>query len=129
MQRGASAFAEARPTAEALAEDGQPRVRGPAAFAPLALRQASPQLACLARERRQERAALQRAFGRTTGHGFETTFEEESMAFKFQRNAGMLLLGLWLVLTGLAGLGPLALPFPVMGILALVAGILILAGR
>jgi hypothetical protein len=51
------------------------------------------------------------------------------MAFKFQRNAGMLLLGLWLVLTGLAGLGPLALPFPVMGVLALVAGILILAGR
>ena len=51
------------------------------------------------------------------------------MAFKFQRNPGMLLLGLWLVLTGLAGLGPLALPFPVMAVLALVAGILILAGR
>jgi hypothetical protein len=52
------------------------------------------------------------------------------MAFKFQRQAGMLLLGLWLVLTGLAGMGPmLSLPFPVMAVLALVAGVLILAGR
>ena len=51
------------------------------------------------------------------------------MAFKFQRNAGMLILGLWLVLTGLAGMGPLVLPFPVMAVLALVGGILILAGR
>jgi len=51
------------------------------------------------------------------------------MAFKFQRNAGMLILGLWLVLTGLAGMGPLVLPFPVMAVLALVGGVLILAGR
>jgi hypothetical protein len=51
------------------------------------------------------------------------------MAFKFQRNPGMLLLGLWLVLTGLAGMSSVALPFPVMPVVALVAGILILAGR
>jgi hypothetical protein len=51
------------------------------------------------------------------------------MAFRFQRNAGMLLLGLWLVLSGLAGMGPIVLPFPIMAVLALVAGILILAGR
>ena len=51
------------------------------------------------------------------------------MAFKFQRNAGLLVLGLYLLLTGLAGIGSVALPFPIMGVLALVAGVLILAGR
>ena len=51
------------------------------------------------------------------------------MAIKFQRNAGMLVLALWLLLTGLAGIGSVALPFPVMAVLALVAGVLILAGR
>ena len=51
------------------------------------------------------------------------------MAFKFQRNAGLLVLGLWLMLNGLAGIGSVALPFPIMAILALVAGVLILAGR
>jgi hypothetical protein len=53
----------------------------------------------------------------------------ESMAFRFQRNLGMLLLGIWLVLYGLAGIVPLGLPSPLMAILALLAGILILAGR
>jgi hypothetical protein len=51
------------------------------------------------------------------------------MAFSFQRNVGMLLLGIWLVLYGLAGIVPLVLPSPLMAVLALLAGILILIGR
>jgi hypothetical protein len=45
------------------------------------------------------------------------------------RNAGLLTLGIWLILSGLAGLVALPLPPPLMAILALIAGILILAGR
>jgi len=51
------------------------------------------------------------------------------MAIVFQRNVGMLLLGIWLVLTGLAGLVSLGLPYPLMAVLAFLAGVLILAGR
>jgi len=51
------------------------------------------------------------------------------MAVTLQRNVGMLLLGLWLVLYGLAGLVALGLPSPLMAVLALLAGILILVGR
>jgi len=51
------------------------------------------------------------------------------MAVRLPRNAGMLLLGIWLVLYGVAGLAALALPSPLMAVLALAAGILILAGR
>ena len=51
------------------------------------------------------------------------------MVIAFQRNIGMLLLGIWLVLSGLGGLVALGLPFPLMAVLALVAGVLILAGR
>jgi hypothetical protein len=51
------------------------------------------------------------------------------MAFTFQRNLGMLLLAVWLVLYGLAGLIALVLPAPLMAVLALLAGILILVGR
>ena len=51
------------------------------------------------------------------------------MAVTFQRNAGMLVLAIWLVLNGLAGLIALALPAPLMAVLALIAGILILVGR
>ena len=51
------------------------------------------------------------------------------MAVTFQRNVGMLLLGIWLVLSGLAGMTALALPVPLMAVLALLAGILILVGR
>jgi len=47
----------------------------------------------------------------------------------FPRNAGMRLLGIWLVLEGLAGIVRLGLPSPLMAIIALVAGLLILAGR
>jgi hypothetical protein len=51
------------------------------------------------------------------------------MAIVFQRNAGMLLLGIWLALTGLSGLVSLGLPYPLMAVLAFLAGVLILAGR
>ena len=51
------------------------------------------------------------------------------MAVTFQRNVGMLLLGIWLVLYGLAGMVPLGLPSPVMAVLALVAGVLIIVSR
>jgi hypothetical protein len=46
-----------------------------------------------------------------------------------RRNMGMLLLGVWLVLYGIAGIIPLGLPAPLMSVLALLAGILILVGR
>ena len=51
------------------------------------------------------------------------------MAVRFQRNAGMLVLAIWLILYGLAGMVALGLPAPVMPVLALIAGILIIAGR
>lgn len=51
------------------------------------------------------------------------------MAVTLQRNTGMLVLGIWLVLSGVAGLIGLALPSPLMAVLALIAGVLILAGR
>ena len=51
------------------------------------------------------------------------------MAARLPRNAGMLVLGIWLVLYSIAGMVPLGLPSPLMAVLALVAGILILAGR
>ena len=51
------------------------------------------------------------------------------MALVFQRNVGMLLLGLWLVLSGLSGLIALGLPYPLMAVLAFLAGVLILVGR
>jgi hypothetical protein len=51
------------------------------------------------------------------------------MAFTIQRNIGMLLLGAWLILYGLAGMVALGLPAPLMAVLALIAGILILVGR
>lgn len=51
------------------------------------------------------------------------------MARGFNRNIGMLLLGIWLILTGLSGLIALGLPAMLMAVLALIAGILILVGR
>ena len=51
------------------------------------------------------------------------------MAVTVTRSAGMLLLSIWLVLTGLAGLVALPLPGVVMAVLALIAGVLILVGR
>jgi hypothetical protein len=55
--------------------------------------------------------------------------KEEAMAVTFQRNVGMLLLAVWLILYGLAGMIALVLPAPLMAVLALLAGILILVGR
>jgi hypothetical protein len=51
------------------------------------------------------------------------------MAAILQRNFGMLLLAIWLILYGLAGIVALGLPAPVMSVLALLAGVLILVGR
>ena len=51
------------------------------------------------------------------------------MAVRVTRNLGMLLLGIWLLLTGLAGLATLPIPAVAMSVLALLAGILILIGR
>ena len=51
------------------------------------------------------------------------------MAVTFQRNLGLLLLAVWLILYGLAGVIALALPSPLMAVLALLGGILILVGR
>jgi hypothetical protein len=51
------------------------------------------------------------------------------MAVTFQRNLGMLVLAVWLILYGLTGMFALALPSPVMAVLAIVAGVLILVGR
>jgi hypothetical protein len=45
------------------------------------------------------------------------------------RNIGLLLLGIWLILTGLSGFVALGLPPVLMAVLALLAGILILVGR
>jgi hypothetical protein len=51
------------------------------------------------------------------------------MAAGFNRNIGMLLLGVWLVLTGLSGIVALGLPPMLMAVLALIAGTLIIVGR
>ena len=51
------------------------------------------------------------------------------MAVNFNRNIGMIVLALWLILTGFAGMSTVILPSPLMPVLALVAGILILIGR
>jgi hypothetical protein len=51
------------------------------------------------------------------------------MAYAFNRNAGMLVLAVYLILAGISGLVALGLPSPLMAVLALVAGILILIGR
>ena len=50
------------------------------------------------------------------------------MAIRTTRNAGMLLLGIWLILSGIGGFVPLHLPVIVMAALALIAGVLILLG-
>jgi hypothetical protein len=55
--------------------------------------------------------------------------EERHMAIRATRNLGMLLLAIWLILYGISGLVGLGVPAPLMAVLALLAGILILAGR
>ena len=51
------------------------------------------------------------------------------MAIRMTRSTGMLLLAIWLILTGVAGLAPLPIPGIVMAVLALIAGVLILVGQ
>ncbi len=51
------------------------------------------------------------------------------MAVKFNRNIGMIVLAIWLILSGFAGMAVMPLPLPIMPVLALVAGVLILIGR
>jgi hypothetical protein len=57
------------------------------------------------------------------------TQEVAIMAVMVTRSAGMLLLSIWLILTGLTGLVALPLPGVLMAVLALIAGALILVGR
>jgi uncharacterized membrane-anchored protein len=54
---------------------------------------------------------------------------EVVMAVRLQRNMGLLVLAVWLILYGLSAIVPLRLPPPLMAVLALIAGVLILAGR
>ncbi len=51
------------------------------------------------------------------------------MAITVTRNLGHLLLAIWLIVSGLAGLTALPIPPLIMPLLALVAGVLILVGR
>ena len=51
------------------------------------------------------------------------------MAVRLNQNVGMLLLAIWLILTGLSGLVAFPLPAMVMPLLALIAGVLILVRR
>ena len=50
------------------------------------------------------------------------------MAIRITRSAGMLLLAIWLILTGIAGFAALPIPHVLMSALALIAGVLILVG-
>jgi hypothetical protein len=50
------------------------------------------------------------------------------MAVRVTRNTGMLLLAIWLIVTGIGGFAPLPIPGVLMAALALIAGILILVG-
>ena len=51
------------------------------------------------------------------------------MAVSVTRNIGLMLLAIWLIVSGLAGLTTLPLPSVLMPVLALAAGIAILLGR
>ena len=51
------------------------------------------------------------------------------MAVVIQRNMGLMALAIWLILYGLTTMVPMGLPAGLMGILALITGVLILAGR
>lgn len=50
------------------------------------------------------------------------------MAIRMTRSAGMLLLAIWLILTGLGAFAALPLPGVLMAALAVIAGVLILLG-
>jgi hypothetical protein len=55
--------------------------------------------------------------------------EDFRMASSSGRDLGMLVFAVWLILTGVTGLISLGLPPILMSVLALVAGVLIIAGR
>jgi hypothetical protein len=61
---------------------------------------------------------------------FQSLVRDEEMVFRRTtfafRDAGILLLAIWLILTGVSGLVGFAIPAVVMAVLALVAGILLL---
>jgi hypothetical protein len=50
------------------------------------------------------------------------------MAVKASRSAGMVLLALWLILTGIQGFVAVPIPGIIRSVLALLAGVLILIG-
>ena len=50
------------------------------------------------------------------------------MAIRMTRSAGMLLLGIWLIITGISGFAALPIPGVLMSGLALIAGVLLLIG-
>jgi hypothetical protein len=50
------------------------------------------------------------------------------MAVRVTRSAGMLLLGIYLILAGISGFAALPIPGVLMSALALIAGVLILIG-
>jgi hypothetical protein len=50
------------------------------------------------------------------------------MAVRVTRSAGMLLLAIWLILSGIAGFAAVPIPGVIMAALALIAGVLILIG-
>ena len=50
------------------------------------------------------------------------------MAIRTTRSVGMLLLAIWLIVTGISGFAALPIPGVLMATLALIAGILILIG-
>ena len=50
------------------------------------------------------------------------------MAVRVTRSAGMLLLGIWLIVTGISGFAAFPIPGVLMAALALIAGVLILIG-
>jgi hypothetical protein len=50
------------------------------------------------------------------------------MAIRMTRSVGMILLAIWLIITGLAGFAVIPIPGVLMAVLALIAGILILIG-
>jgi hypothetical protein len=52
-----------------------------------------------------------------------------TMALSVTRNAGMLVLAIYLIVIGVVGLVPVPIPLGVTAALALVAGVLILLGR
>jgi hypothetical protein len=50
------------------------------------------------------------------------------MAVRTTRSAGMMLLGIWLILSGISSFVALPIPGVLLGALALIAGVLIILG-